>query len=229
MATCAAIGQAVGTAAALGVRAGLAPSELASRPSFVEGLQQRLLRDDCFIPGVRAADRRDLAQRARATASSQVCCGPPAAVLSGETRAVWGAGGVRPDLAARGAHRWMSDPQQGFPAWIQLEWDRPVSVTEVRIVLDTGQHRVLTLSHDDEYTARMVWGPQPETVSRYRLLCSDGGDAWRELAGERENYQRLRVHRFEPVSLRRLRLVAEAAWGLDHARVLELRCYPAEA
>jgi hypothetical protein len=124
----------------------------------------------------------------------------------------------------------MSDPDCGFPAWIQLEWDKPTAVGEIRIIFDTGQHRVLTLSHDDRYTQRMVWGPQPETVKDYRVLYSDGDDTWCELVWERENYQRLRVHRLDPaVSVRRLRLVVESSWGLGHARVIEIRCLPARS
>ena len=228
MATCASVGQAVGTAAALGVRSEVVPRDMAAQALFVRELQQTLVRDDCFIPGVKAEDDLDGARSAQVTASSYVEGGRPGSILSGETRAVSGPGGVRPGMTDPGVHRWMSDPDLGFPAWIQLEWDKPTVVGEIRITFDTGQHRVLTLSHDDRYTQRMVWGPQPETVKDYRLIYSDGDDTWRELISERENYQRLRVHRFDPaVSVRRLRLVVESSWGLGHARVIEIRCLPA--
>ncbi len=62
--TLAVIGQAAGTAAALGVRDGLRPAELAARPA---AMQQQLLRDDAWLPGVRSDD---LAVGAAATASS---------------------------------------------------------------------------------------------------------------------------------------------------------------
>ena len=68
MGTCAAMGQAVGTAAALAVRKGVRPRELGAR--HVDELQQQLLRDDCYVVGLRRDDPRDLAPRARITASS---------------------------------------------------------------------------------------------------------------------------------------------------------------
>jgi hypothetical protein len=69
MGTLAAAGQAAGTAAALCVARDLSPRELGDR--HIGELQQRLLRDDCYIPTVRNADPQDLAPRAaRVTASS---------------------------------------------------------------------------------------------------------------------------------------------------------------
>ena len=71
MATCAIMGQAVGTAAA----------QIVARPDRGIGeffgaeetgrLQQRLLRDDAFLPGVRNQDTADLARSARLTASGE--------------------------------------------------------------------------------------------------------------------------------------------------------------
>ena len=49
MATCAVVGQGVGTAAAISIREKISPSELANDPA---GIQQQLLRDDCYLIGV---------------------------------------------------------------------------------------------------------------------------------------------------------------------------------
>ena len=64
MATCAVMGEAAGTAAALCVRQGVAPHEL-----DVPALQRTLLRQDAAIVGLRSGDPDDLALRAEATAS----------------------------------------------------------------------------------------------------------------------------------------------------------------
>ena len=48
MGTCAVGGQAAGTAAALAVRRGVLPGDMAGH---MEELQQTLLRDDCYLPG----------------------------------------------------------------------------------------------------------------------------------------------------------------------------------
>ncbi|SDK21898.1 FAD-dependent oxidoreductase [Streptomyces indicus] len=66
MATCATLGEAAGTGAALCVRDGLTPRELAGRRE----LQQTLLRQDASVVGVRNEDPEDLARDARVSASS---------------------------------------------------------------------------------------------------------------------------------------------------------------
>ena len=68
MATCAILGQAVGTAAHLCLGKGVSPRALAG--GHFRDVQQLLLKGDCYIPGIRNEDDKDLARGARATASS---------------------------------------------------------------------------------------------------------------------------------------------------------------
>ena len=255
MATCAAVGQGVGTAAALALQAGVAPADIAGRVGLVRSIQQRLLRDDAYLVGVARADADDLATRATASASSAQLGGEAVQVLSAQTRAVHGLAAALPaatanqwenvlkeietgkttalytsappDRAAPGLHRWMSDPAAGLPATLELRWPQPVAVREVQLIFDTGLHRFLTLSQADGYTARMAWGrPQPETVRDYRLEAEMGG-TWHAIHAEAGNYQRRRVHRWAepPPTVAALRIVVTATNGLDHARVCEVRVY----
>jgi hypothetical protein len=69
MGTVATMGQAVGTAAALLETS--APDLRQEALALVPRLQQALLRDGCFLPGVTNSDEDDLAPRARITASSE--------------------------------------------------------------------------------------------------------------------------------------------------------------
>jgi hypothetical protein len=255
MATCAAVGQGVGTAAALALKAGVIPAEIASSSELMRSIQQRLLRDDAYLIGRPRADADDLAPSAVVTASSEQAGGEAALVLSAQTRAVHGPDVVAsaaaanqwenvlaeiatgkatalytsapPDRAAPGLHRWMSEPAARLPATLELRWAAPVAASEVQLIFDTGLHRFLTLSQADGYTARMEWGrPQPETVRDYRLEAKIGGE-WRVIHNEVGNYQRRRVHRWaEPLpTVAALRLVVTATNGLDHARVCEVRVY----
>ncbi|MDF2670528.1 MAG: pyridine nucleotide-disulfide oxidoreductase [Paenibacillus sp.] len=68
MATCAVIGEAAGTGAALCARMGVTPRELYS--THLQELQQTLLRQDASIIGLASNDELDLALRADVTASS---------------------------------------------------------------------------------------------------------------------------------------------------------------
>lgn len=69
MSTCATMGQATGTAAAVALRHGVTLEE-AHRDHITE-IQQDLLRDGCFLPDERNTDPLDLARTSTVTASSQ--------------------------------------------------------------------------------------------------------------------------------------------------------------
>src|SRR5258707_6100312 len=69
MATCAVMGQAAGTAAALCIRDGITPRELYRDADRLAELQQALLRDDQTIKDLKNEDPRDLARKAKVTAS----------------------------------------------------------------------------------------------------------------------------------------------------------------
>lgn len=223
MATCAVVGQGVGTAAAIAAKRGLPPGKLADHDDAIQAIAQQLLRDDAYLIGRCHDEPSDLAKSARITASSSQPGGEPEQVVTGHTRSVHGERGAPPDRNCPGSHRWMSDPATGLPAWIQLDWEYPVQLSEVRLIFDTGLHRHLTLSHHDGYTARMIWGqPQPETVSDYTIEVRVGRqwEPWASVAG---NYQRLRSHPSDrPQACRSLRLTVTRTQGLDHARICGL-------
>lgn len=227
MGTCFAVGQGVGTASARAVQAGLTAHELVEDIAAMTAVQQSLLRQDCFLPGVTADDPLDLARSARATASSEQSCGPAAAVLDGHTRATHGPGGTHPEQTTPGLHRWMSTPAQGLPAAIVLEWEHPVDLRTVQLVFDTGLHRLLTLSHSDKLTSRMCWGsPQPESVADYTVESRATDGTWTTLHEVKNNHQRRNVLTLPAaVTTDSLRVTVHRTHGLDHARICELRAY----
>jgi hypothetical protein len=225
MATCAAVGQGVGTAAALALRAGVEPAAIAANPTLLREIQQRLVRDDAYLVGVLNADAGDLACSAVVRASSEQPGGEAGLVLSGQTRAVHGpaisepadaspgnqwesvlqeleTGQVHalytsapPGRAFPGTHRWMSEPGAGLPAWLELRWTAPVQVREVQLIFDTGQHRFLTLSQADGYTRRMHWGEPQPETVRDYRIEVETPAGWSVVHREQGNYQRRRVHR----------------------------------
>jgi hypothetical protein len=70
MKTCAVIGEAAGTAAAVSAREGITPRQLAHSESCLWTVQQQLLRQGAYLPLQRNRDSRDLAQRADAVATA---------------------------------------------------------------------------------------------------------------------------------------------------------------
>ena len=149
MATCATVGQGVGTAAAVALARGRSISDLAGDESCIEAIQTRLLKDDAFLIGRDVVARTDPGRSARITASSEQIDGPASNVISPQSRSVHGPAGVAADRALEGTHRWMSDPLDGLPAWIRFEWAEGISLNQIQLIFDTGLHRHLTLSHHD--------------------------------------------------------------------------------
>ncbi|MCU6709678.1 FAD-dependent oxidoreductase [Paenibacillus sp. J5C_2022] len=221
MATCALMGEGLGTFAATAVKHKL-PMERAWRErGVVKQAQRQLLRQGAFLPGLLLEG--NLARLARISASSEQKQGKCGNVADGHTRAVYGEKGVRPDLTTAGTHRWMSEPGDASP-WLELQWEEPVTVSRITVVLDTGLHRLLMLCHLDAIQQQMQWGrPQAETLKEFKLVVHDE-QGKREIAHIKDNYQRM-VHL--PITLKNLnilRLEVTATNGLDHARVVEIIC-----
>ena len=223
MATCAVVGQGVGTAAAIAVRESIDAADISANGSLVQMIQQQLLCDDAYLIGQVSLEQGNLARLARTTASSEQIGGEAVNVISGQTRSVHGPHGAAPDRSLPGLHRWMSEPAQ-VPAWLQFDWDEPQNIRHVQLVFDTGMHRHLTLSHHDGYTSRMYWGrAQPETVRDYRIQVRTE-DEWRSVCDVEDNYQRLRRHEFSnEIRTCSLRVLVTATNGIDHARIMEVR------
>jgi hypothetical protein len=218
MATCSAIGQAVGTAAAQCASSKLTPRRLRADQSELFKLQQTLLRDDQTIRKVKNEDPGDVARKARVSASESIKGADPGHVLTGKTR----------DADGGNSNRWVASMPKtggGGGPWLDLTWDTPQLIGEVQITFDTGFQRELTLSASDSVTRRVVRAPQPETVSHYTLTATLAEGESVKLASIKDNFQRLRRHRFEPVRVKRIRLQVHATNGSKEARVYEVRCY----
>lgn len=213
MKTCAAMGQAVGTAAHLCVSDKILPRDIRNDPRRMEALQQQLLRDDQIILQQRNKDTADLAKKATVTASGAILGSKPENILSGVT---W-------EEKGKTDHRWIGAMENGA-AWIQLEWNSPVELSLLQLTHDTGLSRTLTISAAYSQQEKMIAGPQPETLADYVIMAVLPDGSERELAAIKSNYQRLRRHRFDPVTVKAIRIIASRSHGTN-ARLYEVRAY----
>jgi hypothetical protein len=203
MATCALLGQAVGTAAALAARHGLLPRALGQ--SRIDELKQALMEDDCHLPwNVRRTP--ELTARARLTASS----GDPEPLRNGVDRPV-----------GDKANGW-SAPLGG--AWVQYEFDAPADLRHLRFVFDSDLNRngprgACRRNIPCFYPLHPELRALPPTLLRtFRVEARDAAGAWRELLRVEENHQRL-VRIETNVRATALRLLPQATWGGAEARL----------
>lgn len=226
MATCTVMGEGVGVAASVAIERGLEPAVLAADAAVVTEIQNRLLAQDLFLIGRRDPHCGNLALQGRITASSEQEDGRAVDVLSGMTRCIEDTErGVRSERVVPGQHRWKSSPEAGFPASLEVAWPTPVEVEKIEFVFDTGLHRYLTFTQADGYHKLFVWGVgQPEVIRDYHVEVRQDG-AWKRVESIRDNWQRRRQHALaagERTSVEAVRLVADSAWGIDHARLCKV-------
>jgi hypothetical protein len=212
MATCAVEGQAIGTAAAQCVEGRVTPRQLANDAKQIAKLRQTLLRDDQTVKGLTNQDPLDLARSANVKASA----GKPALLIDGHVRDL-------PDKKGDPAevHQW-SAPS---PGWVELHWERPQRIRELQITFDSGFKRQLTLSAQESQNVNLLRAPQPETVRDYTVIARTADGTEHTLATVKDNFQRLRRHRFDSVEIQSIRIEVHATNGDPLARIFEVRCY----
>jgi len=202
MATCATLGQAVGTAAAIAVREGSTPRGVYE--DWIDELKQTLMDDDCYLPW-NTRQVPELARKAALTASS----GDPEPLRSGLDRPIGGAdnGWTTP----LGEH-------------VTYTFDCIEQVHGLRLVLDSDFDR----PEKNEHANRPLdWVPVgvPETLVRaFRVEVLDADGTWRVVHREENNYQRL-VRVDLDLQARAVRLVPEATWGAAEAHLFAWDVY----
>ena len=192
MGTCASMGQAVGTAAAMAAARRADPRDLRDR---VGELQQALLCDDAYVPWVPLAFG-PLVREARLVASR----GDPEPVRDGTNRP------VKDD-----PHAWACRAGDS----IAYEFAQPARVEAVTLVLDSALHTNIQMSlHGDFGQLRAV---PPEMQKAFHVDgLADG--RWRTLARVEDNYQRL-VRLPVGEALAGVRFVLDKTWGADESKV----------
>lgn len=177
MLTCATMGQAVGTAAAICVQQQTTPRGVYEKR--LEQLQQQLLKDGAYIIRLQNADPNDLALKATVTASS----------ANGDNyRAEYVNNGfAREEMGCTNA--WSPDPKATLPQSVELNFGQPVTFNTVHV---TFQHSKLAAkayrieafvddkwqvvstapSHDVRFR-RTVLGFPSVTANRVRIVIDE--------------------------------------------------------
>ncbi len=196
MATCATLGQAAGTAAAIAARERIPPRGVYE--GFIAELQQTLMDDDCYLPW----NRREipaLSLRARLTASH----GDPEPLRNGLDRPI-------------------GDDDNGcaipLGGWIEYAFDRPERVRLARFTFDSDLNRY-RLNLPSSYPRDLPMRPAPATlIKRFRIEVKTPDDAWRVVHEESNNYMRL-VRVPLDAETTAVRFIPEATWGAEAAHL----------
>ncbi|MBE6413831.1 MAG: FAD-dependent oxidoreductase [Verrucomicrobiaceae bacterium] len=214
MATCAVMGQAVGTASALGISEGKTIAEISQDKDLITKLQQILLRDDQTILGLKNTDLRDIAPRAKISASASSANSHPTNVVSG----------IDFDSAKSLTNSWQA--KISTKPEIKFEWDLPQKVSQVRIKSFTGAFR-LSMSEETYVVAQMKRnmpnGMPPEMICDFDIVGVIPSGEDKLLASVRGNVGRLCVCKFSQELLKEVRIKFLSTYGSDFVQIQEIR------
>ncbi len=189
MGTCAVMGQAVGTAAALALRRGLDPAAVGTHAAE---LQQMLLADDAWLPGV----AQELSPQTR-DAQLEASAGDPEPLRDGVNRQV----GDTP-------HCWLARPG----AWAAYRFAQPEEVREVTLLMDSAMERSIVLRGPG-------WQePFPDVMPRAFRIQVLNGTRWETAVAVSDNARRFVSVTLDRRTAG-VRFVLDATWGAVQSRV----------
>ena len=207
---CAVGGQAVGTAAAMCAQYDCKPRELSSH---IHELQQRLIKDDAFLPNVLNEDPLDIARGAKFTASSYKPYGEPANVINGITRRLDG-----------DTNAWVSDGISDKGEVLTMSFDKACDIRQLRLTFDSDFNYPIRVTMSANRQGQQRIGVPPELVKDYSVIFKNGGEVIStiDVVG---NYQRHNVLDFEGIKCDSVDFVVHSTNGAENIVVFEVRAY----
>ena len=203
---CAIGGEAVGIAAALCNKYACDPRELAPH---VKELQQLILKEDGFLPGFKNEDEKDLALKAKITASS------------------WEQGG-EPEKVANGISRKLGEEQNGWVTkpgeCLIMKWDETKEIREIRLTFESNFAYPIRVTMAPLRQAQQRNGVPEELVKDVKIELYREGKKTGE-AFVKDNYQRLCSVGIGDVPSDEIRVIPESTNGAEQAVIHEIRVY----
>ncbi len=196
MATCAILGQAVGTAAAMAAAEDLTPRQIYEKR--IPQLQQALLEDDAYLPWqVRQVPA--LSESAQLTAAVN-----------------------DPEPLRNGVDRPVGDDDNGWygrlGSWVEYRFEAPRDISRVRLIFDSDLNRT-GKNIRSNYPLKAEPLSVPATMTRaFRLEALDAAGEWYVLAREDNNYQRFVTIEVDAKTTA-IRFIPEATWGAPEAHL----------
>lgn len=208
MATCALMGQAVGTAASICNKYAILPREVGEQ--YIDELQEQLMRDDAFIPKRPARDKKNLALNVIVIFANSTSSGDVKNLLNGISRDIYGE-----------INHWQSD---GLPAEVQLEWENPINLSSIELKCDTNVKRNIMMRKDsknDDLYANHIPHEMIKTLKFYARVKGQ----WISLGLIENNRTRLIKCQFETLSTTAIKVEMTETYGANNVKLFELRCY----
>lgn len=113
---------------------------------------------------------------------------------------------------------WSSARMDGFePEWVRFDFERNSMVSSVELVFNSE------LNHTR--LKPVIDGINSQMARKYRVVGVTEDEEEINLAEEKDNFKRFRVHEFDPVMLKAVKVLICETWGHKHAEIYDVRIY----
>lgn len=205
--TCMSMGQAVGVAAAMCSQKEVSPRAIYN--SHIEELQERLLRQNYYIPYLAAKDPDNKAKLATIETSS---------TLSGDVKNLLD--GVGRDEQGK-IHHWMS---RGNEAQIELSWEKAIDLNSIEFKFDTN-YRADIMMHKNSTKYNIDDRRIPEELVRSLTVEAEIDGKWKVVAEVNDNIRSYLPIALNNIKSQRIRVSLHETYGAKDIKLFELRCY----
>ncbi|MFI3206968.1 MAG: FAD-dependent oxidoreductase [Clostridia bacterium] len=214
MATLAVVGQAIGTASSFAIKDGILPREVGQK--YIKELQQMLIKDDCYIPGIKVDDKDDLVTNLDCTITAS------SATADGQANFING------DYARRVGdvqNAWISEEMSENGEWIEIKFPKNVSVKDMIFRFDPNFSRTIIPAQGAKHIQRQVPEMPYELVRDYSIAFTKNGEVVKEIDTE-DNFQRVNQYSFEnAVCCDAVKVLVKSTYGDKHAIINDIRIY----
>ena len=207
---CAIGGQAVGAAAALCKKYGCNPRELSP---YIKELQQIILKNDGFLPGFVNEDIKDLARKAKFTATSFKKECDPHKVTDGISRK------LGDDM-----HAWVSDGISNDGEVLTMTFEKAQRISELRCTFHSDFNYPIRVTMAPNRQKQQRTGIPEELVKDYDIIIKKDGKIVRTIE-IRDNHQRHNIHCFDETLCDTVEFNIKSTNGAKDITVFEIRAY----
>jgi FAD dependent oxidoreductase len=195
MGSAAVMGQAVGTAAAIAIKKNILPSGISK--NLVDDLQQSLLNQDCYLPGV-TQKFSDINTSIELSATS----GSAQPLLDGTNRPV-----------GNDPHCW----EGRLGDSLEYRWSQQQKISHLTLIFDSDLSTSIAFSHL-YYPEKRITEVPPQLVKDFQIEILDDNGEWQLFRSIEGNYQR-----FVTLAVNKqttgIRAIFKTTWGAEKVRL----------
>ncbi len=212
IATCALTGQAAGTAAAICSKYGIIPRELGT--TRIKELQEQLIRDDCYLPSIKALDSDNKVKIASISTST----------LKVNNLDLLTDGFIRDEINDEGFKEIHYIESIDSTLIIDLKWANSIDISSVELSGDTDLYKKICMHKNPEFNKGQHISVPPQLIKDLKVEALIE-NKWKIIGSIYSNLHRKISIDFDEINTTSLRICIEKNWGAETVKLYDLRVY----